>query len=249
MVNSEVRAIGAELLSGGSSELMQMAELIALCHHEKFDGTGYPRGLDGERIPLVARVVAVCDVFDALLSKRPYKAPWTVDAALEETCRLQRRVRDAMPQVKLVAGDTMNVVWTSYVSAGAITGVAPSQLYALHDPLEIDVDGNGTEEVVFGSDDGKFYALDPQTGKLVAGDAAAQAERAIENLGAVLCAAGYHYVDVVKTTIFLVDMNDFAAVNTVYEKYFGLAKPARSTVAVAALPRGARVEIDCIAKT
>jgi 2-iminobutanoate/2-iminopropanoate deaminase len=92
-------------------------------------------------------------------------------------------------------------------------------------------------------------ALDPQTGKLVAGDAAAQAERAIENLGAVLCAAGYHYVDVVKTTIFLVDMNDFAAVNTVYEKYFGLAKPARSTVAVAALPRGARVEIDCIAKT
>ena len=52
-----------------------------------------------------------------------------------------------------------------------------------------------------------------------------------------------------KTTIFLVDMNDFAAVNAVYEKYFGLAKPARSTVAVAALPRGARVEIDCIARS
>jgi 2-iminobutanoate/2-iminopropanoate deaminase len=92
-------------------------------------------------------------------------------------------------------------------------------------------------------------ALDPQTGELVAGDAATQAERAIENLGAVLCAAGYHYVDVVKTTIFLVDMNDFAAVNAVYEKYFGLAKPARSTVAVAALPRGALIEIDCIART
>ncbi|MGO9709984.1 MAG: HD domain-containing phosphohydrolase [Polyangiaceae bacterium] len=77
-------AIGAELLSGGSSELMQMAESIAHCHHEKFDGSGYPRGLEGEQIPLVARIVAVCDVFDALLSKRPYKAPWTVDAALAE---------------------------------------------------------------------------------------------------------------------------------------------------------------------
>ncbi len=93
-------------------------------------------------------------------------------------------------------------------------------------------------------------ALDPQTGELVGGsDAGAQAERVIENLGAVLCAAGYHYVDVVKTTIFLVDINDFAAVNSVYERYFGLAKPARSTVAVAALPRGARVEIDCIARS
>jgi putative two-component system response regulator len=80
-------AIGAELLSGGSSELMQMAESIAHCHHEKFDGTGYPRGLEGDRIPLTARIVAVCDVFDALLSKRPYKAPWTVDAALEELDR------------------------------------------------------------------------------------------------------------------------------------------------------------------
>jgi putative two-component system response regulator len=77
-------AIGAELLSGGGSELMQMAESIALCHHEKFDGSGYPRGLEGSQIPLVARIVAVCDVFDALLSRRPYKAPWTVEEALAE---------------------------------------------------------------------------------------------------------------------------------------------------------------------
>jgi 2-iminobutanoate/2-iminopropanoate deaminase len=91
--------------------------------------------------------------------------------------------------------------------------------------------------------------LDPQTGEIVEGDAAAQAERVIENLGAVLCAAGYHYADVIKTTVFLVDMNDFPAVNGVYEKYFGATKPARSTVAVAALPRGVRVEIDCIART
>ncbi|MGA8576194.1 MAG: RidA family protein [Candidatus Cybelea sp.] len=92
-------------------------------------------------------------------------------------------------------------------------------------------------------------ALDPCSGEMVDGDAAAQAQRVIENLGAVLCAAGCHYADVVKTTIFLIDMKDFPAVNDVYEKYFGLTKPARSTVAVAALPRGARVEIDCIART
>jgi 2-iminobutanoate/2-iminopropanoate deaminase len=92
-------------------------------------------------------------------------------------------------------------------------------------------------------------ALDPNTGELIGGDdVAAQAERAIENLGAVLCAAGYTFADVVKTTLFLVDMNDFAAVNKVYEKYFDAGKPARSTVAVASLPRGARLEIDCIAR-
>jgi len=90
--------------------------------------------------------------------------------------------------------------------------------------------------------------LDPESGDVVGEDAAAQTERVLENLGAVLCAAGYHYADVVKTTIFLVDMKDFPAVNGVYEKYFGATKPARSTVAVAALPRGVRVEIDCIAK-
>jgi 2-iminobutanoate/2-iminopropanoate deaminase len=90
---------------------------------------------------------------------------------------------------------------------------------------------------------------DPQTGEIVAGDVSAQAERALRNLEAVLTAAGVTFADVVKTTIFLIDMNDFAAVNAVYEKYFGSAKPARSTVAAAALPKGARIEIDCIAVT
>lgn len=90
--------------------------------------------------------------------------------------------------------------------------------------------------------------LDPQTGTIVEGDVTAQSLRALENLGAVLEAAGCTFDDVVKTTIFLVDMNDFAAVNTVYERFFGNAKPARSTVAVAGLPKGARVEIDCIAR-
>ncbi len=91
-------------------------------------------------------------------------------------------------------------------------------------------------------------AIDPSSGNLVEGGAAAQADRVLKNLGAVLASGGYEFDDVVKTTIFLVDMNDFAAVNEVYGKYFGGSKPARSTVAVAALPRGARVEIDAIAR-
>lgn len=91
-------------------------------------------------------------------------------------------------------------------------------------------------------------ALDPATGELVGADAAAQADRALQNLGAVLEAGGMSHADVVKTTIFLVDMNDFAAVNEVYGRYFEGTKPARTTIAVAALPKGARVEIDAIAK-
>lgn len=90
--------------------------------------------------------------------------------------------------------------------------------------------------------------FDPATGELRGTDATTQAEQVLRNLGAVLEAGGMSYADVVKTTVFLVDMNDFAAVNEIYAKYFDAAKPARSTVAVAALPRGARVEIDAIAR-
>ena len=68
--------IGAELLSGGSSALMQMAEEIALYHHERWDGTGYPTGLSGDRIPLPARIVSIADVFDALTHPRPYRSAW-----------------------------------------------------------------------------------------------------------------------------------------------------------------------------
>jgi len=92
-----------------------------------------------------------------------------------------------------------------------------------------------------------MVALDPQSGQLVAGDVAAQADQALKNLGAILEAAGLSYADVAKTTVFLLDMNDFAAVNAVYAKYFDANKPARSTVAVAGLPKGARVEVDAIA--
>ena len=73
--------IGAQMLSNGQSLLLKMAETIALTHHERWDGRGYPKGLAGEDIPLVGRIVAVADVFDALRSERPYKTPWT----LEET--------------------------------------------------------------------------------------------------------------------------------------------------------------------
>jgi 2-iminobutanoate/2-iminopropanoate deaminase len=91
-------------------------------------------------------------------------------------------------------------------------------------------------------------ALDPETGELRGADVAEQTHQALRNLGAVLEAAGMNYENVVKTTVFLVDMSDFATVNEVYAKYFDAAKPARSTVAVAGLPKGARVEIDAIAR-
>ena len=89
--------------------------------------------------------------------------------------------------------------------------------------------------------------LDPQSGELVTGGLEAQTERALRSLGAVLEAAGLGYADVVKTTCFLVDIGDFAAFNAIYARYFPEPPPARSTFAVAALPKGARVEIEAIA--
>jgi 2-iminobutanoate/2-iminopropanoate deaminase len=89
--------------------------------------------------------------------------------------------------------------------------------------------------------------LDPATMQLVEGDVAAQTERVMQNLAAVLEAAGASLASVVKTTVFLADMNDFAAMNEVYGRWFGDHAPARSTVQVSRLPRDARVEIECIA--
>lgn len=91
-------------------------------------------------------------------------------------------------------------------------------------------------------------ALDPATGELVSGDVRAQTERVMQNLSAVLTAGGSGWDRVVKVTIFLADMNDFAAVNEIYGRYFeGLTPPARATVAVRTLPRNVDVEIDCVA--
>jgi len=89
--------------------------------------------------------------------------------------------------------------------------------------------------------------LDPASGEVVAGGVREQAERVMANIAAVLTAAGAGFDDVVKTTVFLVDMNDFAVVNEVYGRCFPGHKPARSTVAVQGLPRGVLVEIEVIA--
>jgi len=89
--------------------------------------------------------------------------------------------------------------------------------------------------------------LDPATGQMIAGDIRAQTERVLRNLEAVLAAAGLRMEHVVKTTVFLVDLNEFTAMNEVYARYFPKSPPARATVQVAALPKGARVEIEAVA--
>jgi 2-iminobutanoate/2-iminopropanoate deaminase len=89
--------------------------------------------------------------------------------------------------------------------------------------------------------------LDPASGQLVTGGTEAEAERVLENLGAVLGASGLTFDSIVRTTIYLVDLADFAKVNEIYGRRFSAPFPARATVGVAALPRGARVEIDAIA--
>lgn len=90
-------------------------------------------------------------------------------------------------------------------------------------------------------------ALDPATGELVGGNTREQTDRVLRNLAAVLEAAGSDLAHVVKTTVFLSDISDFADMNAVYAAAFGAHRPARSTVPVGALPRGARVEIECVA--
>lgn len=90
-------------------------------------------------------------------------------------------------------------------------------------------------------------AIDPATGEVVAGGVAEQTERVMANLAAVLAAAGTGLGRVIKTTVFLQDMADFAEMNAVYARAFGDHRPARSTVAVAGLPKGVRVEIDVVA--
>ena len=86
--------IGAQLLRGEESDVLRVARAIALSHHERWDGTGYPRQLNGRAIPLAARITAICDVFDALTSKRPYKPAWPVDKAVAEIHRNRGRQFD-----------------------------------------------------------------------------------------------------------------------------------------------------------
>ncbi len=116
----------------------------------------------------------------------------------------------------------------------AIGPYAQAQVVRLH----------GGQKMVFTSGQ---IALDPSSGDLVKGGVPEQAERVLLNLAAVLEGAGLTFADVVKTTVYLADMADFQAMNEVYARHFGDSLPARTTIAAAGLPRGARVEIDAVA--
>ncbi len=83
--------IGAKLLAGSNSPVMKMAQIIAMTHHEKWDGSGYPKQLKGDEIPPEGQIVSICDVFDALTSDRPYKQAWTSDVAVEEIVRMKSK--------------------------------------------------------------------------------------------------------------------------------------------------------------
>ena len=103
--------IGSQLLSGSPSAVMKMAQTIALTHHEKWDGNGYPKRLKGSDIPLVGQICSVCDVFDALTSHRPYKKAWTTQEAIDEMVRqkdkqfvahLVERFIDILPEIDAI---------------------------------------------------------------------------------------------------------------------------------------------------
>ncbi len=121
------------------------------------------------------------------------------------------------------------------------TDSAPAALGPYSQAIELDLGGR---KMLFLAGQ---IALDPETGELLTGDIETQVRRVMENLRAVLENAGSGFDRVVKTTIFLSDMADFAAVNAIYAEYFGAQPPARSTVQAAALPKGVDVEIDVIA--
>ena len=114
-------AIGAEILAGDHSELLAMAHAIALRHHERWDGEGYPGGLRGEEIPLVARIVALADVFDALTSVRPYKAAWTFDAAIAYVDENRGRHFDPqLAELFLANVDRVLAIKQAFVDDGAV---------------------------------------------------------------------------------------------------------------------------------
>jgi HD-GYP domain-containing protein (c-di-GMP phosphodiesterase class II) len=122
---------GAAILAGSNSPFVQMAETIARTHHERWDGSGYPAGLAGEQIPLAGRICAICDVFDALLSKRPYKERWPLDQALAEIQSMSGSHFDQrLVEAFLEIAREMHGEW-SYESAGdaAITLDEPVEVW------------------------------------------------------------------------------------------------------------------------
>ena len=120
--------IGARILSGSRNELLMMAEQIALTHHERWDGQGYPSGLAGEDIPLPGRIVTVADVFDALAHRRPYKEPWPVDEARREVLagtgtKFDPRVIEAFSRLDCSAL-VQPPEWPALTEAGAVAAAS-----------------------------------------------------------------------------------------------------------------------------
>jgi response regulator RpfG family c-di-GMP phosphodiesterase len=123
--------IGHAILSGSTATLLQKAAEIALSHHEKFDGTGYPHGLKGPDIPTSGRICAISDVFDALTSDRPYKEAWPVDAAIAEITRgtgqhfdpvLVKAFRSALPEILLLKAQNSDGIYSAAPPPFAKTG-------------------------------------------------------------------------------------------------------------------------------
>jgi putative two-component system response regulator len=121
----EHATIGGEILSGGKSELIRLAERIALTHHESWDGSGYPAGLAGEEIPLAGRIVSVADVFDALTHERPYKEAWPVKMAVREILEQPGRKFDP-DLVDAFAGLDHLALLGEVQSRGEVEGRQPS---------------------------------------------------------------------------------------------------------------------------
>jgi len=123
--------IGASILSGSSSELVRLSETIALTHHEHWDGGGYPQGLRGEQIPLAGRICAICDVFDALLSARPYKGPWRIDTTIAEIELLSGKQFDpGLVEAFLPLARDLHAEWFPGVESGPREAVQARTLAA-----------------------------------------------------------------------------------------------------------------------
>jgi len=131
--------LGGQILSDSRSPLVRLAEEIALTHHERWDGTGYPRGLQGEEIPLAGRICSVVDVFDALLSRRSYKERWSLEVALEEIRRQSGRQFDpalVTTFLQIVPGFADDLLQRSPADQADDPGERPPELGDLPVPAE-----------------------------------------------------------------------------------------------------------------
>ena len=130
-VVKEHPAIGAAILAGSSSPVVRLAEEISLTHHERWDGSGYPAGLRGEEIPLAGRICAICDVFDALLSPRPYKDAWSLeDSVAEIEAQSGKHFDPRLIDVFLANAADLYAVWASLRSIDSVRALPPQETIA-----------------------------------------------------------------------------------------------------------------------